>query len=161
MASRRAATADRVVTHYSAGQSAGSGMGPDGGPDGGMGGGGHVMSAAKKVLVVDDNSSNRLLLKRLVTALGHVTLLAENGPEGVEMARTLSPDIILMDIVMPGMDGVQTMQKIREIGTEATIFACSAEVDSWGDSSFEEVGFDGFLSKPINVRKLTMLLRAA
>ncbi len=115
--------------------------------------------AAKTVLVVDDNASNRLLLKRLVAALGHVTILAEDGYEGIEKARSSSPDVILMDIVMPGMDGVEAMQKIRELGSKAVIYACSAEVDAWGTSSFEEVGFEGFLKKPIDIRDLSILLR--
>lgn len=69
---------------------------------------------AAKILVVDDESDVLLIVKTGLQAEGYDVLTASNGPDGLAAAKESSPDLILLDIMMPGMDGFETLQKLKE-----------------------------------------------
>jgi twitching motility two-component system response regulator PilH len=109
-----------------------------------------------KVLIVDDSQLYRYKLRKLVEAKGHVALTAKNGEEALEMARAEQPAVILMDIVMPGMNGYEAKRLLaRDAQTSEipVIFVSSRSAESdkvWG----MRLGAAGYVTKPINPDKL-------
>jgi CheY-like chemotaxis protein len=88
------------------------------GPDGGQ--------AMKKILVVDDEENIRFLYKEELEEEGFAIELAKNGEEALEKLRLFRPDLITLDIKMPGMDGLETLKRIRETERDLPIVLCSA-----------------------------------
>lgn len=114
-----------------------------------------------KILIVEDNENNRSLLRDLLTFHGYEIAVASDGEEGVTLARTMMPDLILMDIQMPGMDGMTASHLLK--GGPATsrlkIIALTSFAMQGDKEKFLAAGFDGYLSKPINTRELPGLVR--
>lgn len=106
-----------------------------------------------KILVVDDNDSNRQLIADVLDPLGFHVSQANDGREAVTMAENLAPDLIFMDLVMPGVDGYSATKLIREKDDNVKIIALSAssELKSADPSGHR---FDGFLIKPFQLRDL-------
>jgi two-component system, cell cycle response regulator DivK len=113
-----------------------------------------------KILIVEDNENNRSLFRDILTFHGHEIMVACDGREGVEMARTLAPDLILMDIQMPGMDGLTAGGILK--GDPATsgmkIVALTSFAMRGDRDKILAAGFDGYISKPINTRELPLLV---
>ena len=104
------------------------------------------------VLVVDDNPTNRLVAKLLLETLGARTSLAEDGLEGVAAAEARRFDLILMDIQMPRMDGVEAARRIRTLqarGERTPILACTANLLADQRADYLAAGMDGVVAKPI------------
>ena len=106
----------------------------------------------KRVLIVEDNFDNREIYAELLRHAGYVTLEAENGLRGVETAREHLPDIILMDLSMPTMDGWEAIEILK--GDERTsaipVLAVSAHVIMNGDSArATQAGFSCYLTTPV------------
>ncbi len=114
----------------------------------------------RTVLVVDDRLENRRVLLDLLTPLGFGVTLAENGREAVALAKVASPDLILMDLVMPEMMGFEAVPLIRALpGMEDTpIIAVSASVLEAERIQSREMGCDDFLQKPVEADKLLALM---
>lgn len=112
------------------------------------------------LLVVDDHEDNRMMLFHALAPLGFEVVLAENGQEGVRLARERQPDAILMDLVMPVMTGFEAVQQIRRIPglADAPIIAVSASALKRDRSQSRIAGCDAFLSKPVNLQALYDLL---
>ena len=110
----------------------------------------------KKVLVVDDIAENRAVVIDLLTPLGFEVAEAANGYEGVEMAQRLRPDLILMDIVMPELDGLAAARRLRQLDAfrEVPILAISASVSASDSEQSLAAGMNAFLFKPLDVDKL-------
>lgn len=108
------------------------------------------------ILVVDDNDQNRVLLNDVLVMSGFRVLLAENGEEAVSLAIEHHPDLILMDIQMPVMNGLEAGKLLRadprtkDIG----IFALSCAILVDDKDNFFANGFDGYINKPIDIRIL-------
>lgn len=113
-----------------------------------------------KILVAEDEESNRSMLFHLLTSVGFEVLLAENGLEEIEKARTTHPNAILTDLVMPEMSGVLAVQHIRRIPElqGVIIIATSANVFEKDKQEMILAGCDGFLGKPLHARQLFDLL---
>jgi len=109
-------------------------------------------SGPLNILIADDNDSDRLILKTLLKRLGHDVLDAANGEEAVALFRSEGADIVLLDALMPGMDGMEAACRIKELAGERLvplIFITSlTEVEALAKCL--EAGGDGFLSKPYN-----------
>jgi two-component system cell cycle response regulator len=108
------------------------------------------MSAAR-ILVIEDNTHNIELVDYLLRAHGYVSLLARDGLHGIRIARAQRPDLILLDIRMPEMDGFEVIAAIRgdpALGTTPTI-AVTASVMIGDRQRIAAAGFDGYLRKPI------------
>ena len=115
-----------------------------------------------RVLIVDDNDINRMLVQVLVQQLGCDTDLAEDGVQAVAACTQHTYDIILMDVHMPNMDGVEATKRIRELegaDKHTTIVAVTANALSGDRENFLAAGMDDYLSKPIVPRALTGILR--
>jgi signal transduction histidine kinase/DNA-binding NarL/FixJ family response regulator len=110
----------------------------------------------RKILVVDDIDANRRVLKEMLELVGFEVALADGGHEGVRLAGAWQPDAILMDIIMPGMDGLEATRAIRALpGQERScIIAISASVSREDQGATFEAGVDAFMSKPVDHHQL-------
>lgn len=110
----------------------------------------------KRILVVDDNSKNIRLLTGMLTFQGFEVESALGGAEGVEQALSSYPDLILMDIQMPGLSGTKAMQTLREDPRlRATpIVAVTALAMTGDEEQLLQAGFNGYLSKPVSLNSL-------
>ena len=116
---------------------------------------------AHKILIVEDNDNNRTLLKDVLSFHGYDITVAADGHEGVTLARKLMPDLILMDIQMPGMDGMTAGRILKgDLATShLTIIALTSFAMQGDQEKFLNAGFDGYLSKPINTRQLPIQVK--
>src|SRR5437867_7426288 len=107
-------------------------------------------AAGKKVLVIDDTEEIRIIISESLNLYGFVTLAAEDGSTGVDMARKHNPDLIICDINMPNMDGYATLTALREEEATATIpfIFLSGATDKINMRRGMELGADDYLSKP-------------
>ena len=107
---------------------------------------------AARILVIEDNADNIALVDYVLRAHGHVPLLARSGPEGIEVARREQPQVILLDIRMPDMDGYEVAAELRrEPALERTrIVAVTASAMVGDRERIAAAGFDGYIQKPID-----------
>jgi PAS domain S-box-containing protein len=116
-----------------------------------------------KILVVDDQWENRFLLVNILTPLGFDIQEASNGEECIEQALEWRPDVILMDIVMPIMDGLEATQQIRQLPTlkDKVIIAISASALKHDRKKSIDTGCNGFIAKPVYIDALLEQLQGA
>ena len=115
----------------------------------------------ERVLVVEDNEKNMKLFRDVLDASGYRTLEATTGGEAVAMASEHTPDLVLMDIQLPDLDGVQALNRLRADPRTATIpiVALTAQAMHGDRERFLSAGFDGYISKPVNVRDFIGIVR--
>lgn len=108
------------------------------------------------ILVVEDNDKNMKLFRDVLHATGYDTLGATTGEDALELARTRNVALVLMDVQLPGIDGVETLAQLRGNGRTASIpvVALTAQAMFGDEQRFLDAGFDGYLSKPVDVRAL-------
>jgi CheY-like chemotaxis protein len=113
------------------------------------------------ILIVEDNRNNHTLFRDILTFYGYNVLVAVDGRQALMQARELMPDLILMDIQMPGLDGMSAVSILK--GDPATshlkIIALTSFAMQGDKEKFMTAGFDGYLSKPINTRELPALVK--
>ena len=110
-----------------------------------------------RVLLVEDNATNRLVISRILEALGVTVDTAEDGAEGVELAAKGGYDLVLMDIQMPGMDGIEATKRIRALDgpiASTPILAVTANVLADQRTSYADAGMDGVVAKPVSAGAL-------
>jgi two-component system, cell cycle response regulator DivK len=107
------------------------------------------------VLVVEDNPRNLKLVRDLLVHAGYGTLEATTAEDGLALARVQRPDLVLMDVQLPGMDGVQALARLRADPATSGIpvVAVTAFAMKEDRARFAAAGFDGYLEKPISVRE--------
>jgi two-component system cell cycle response regulator DivK len=107
------------------------------------------------VLIVEDNDKNMKLARDVLQAKGYQTLEAETGEEGVRLAKERKPDLVLMDIQLPGINGIEAFKQIRADPKTARIpvVALTASVTPTDRSQITAAGFDAFVGKPINLKE--------
>jgi two-component system, cell cycle response regulator DivK len=115
----------------------------------------------ERVLIVEDNGKNMKLVRDVLQASGYNTLEATTGEEGVELALSQAPALVLMDVQLPGIDGVEALERMRQNERTASIpvLALTAQAMSGDRERFLEAGFDGYLAKPVDVRELIEAVR--
>jgi two-component system, cell cycle response regulator DivK len=115
----------------------------------------------KTILIVEDNEKNMKLARDILRAKGYATLEAVNGLDGVTLALQHKPDLVLMDIQLPDINGIEAFERIRANADTAAIpvVAFTASVTVNDRSRIGDAGFDGFLSKPINLKEFVETVR--
>jgi two-component system, cell cycle response regulator DivK len=107
------------------------------------------------VLIVEDNDKNMKLARDVLQAKGYQTLEAITGEDGVKLAKERKPDLVLMDIQLPGINGIEAFRQIRADANTSRIpvVALTASVTPTDRTAIAAAGFDAFLSKPINLKE--------
>jgi two-component system cell cycle response regulator DivK len=105
------------------------------------------------VLYIEDDPANRLLVRRILEAEGYRVVEAEDGPHGLEIARLVQPDLILVDISMPDMDGYEVATRLRAMPEvrRVPIVALTANVMKGDRERSLEAGCSGYIQKPLDV----------
>ena len=108
----------------------------------------------KVILIVEDDAKNLKLFRDLLQVSGYTTLEATDGKQGVELAREEKPDLILMDIQMPVMDGLEATKLLKndDVTKDIPVIALTAYAMKGDEEKMREAGFDGYISKPIDVK---------
>ena len=117
--------------------------------------------ANELILIVEDNPKNLKLVRDTLQVKGYQTIETETGEEGVQLARERHPALILMDIQLPGMSGIEALQELRaDPETRPTpVIAITASVMTQDTKRIIAAGFDGFQGKPISVKQLLATVR--
>ena len=115
------------------------------------------------ILIIEDNDKNMKLARDILNAKGYKTLEAVTGEEGVKLAKEKVPDLVLMDIQLPGMNGIEAFRQIRADAKTARIpvVALTASVTPTDRSEINAAGFDAYVGKPINLKEFLDAVRAA
>ncbi len=114
-----------------------------------------------KVLVAEDNPANRELIREILELQGYEVLEAKNGLEALEQIEEKLPDLVLMDIQMPLIDGLEAVTKLRsdERFGKLPVIALTAYAMNGDEEKALMAGFDGYLPKPMDVRQLLLYLQ--
>jgi two-component system, cell cycle response regulator DivK len=117
--------------------------------------------AAELILIIEDHEKNLKLVRDLLQVKGYQTLEAATAELGIELARRHTPQLILMDIQLPGMDGVAALSQLKADPTTAHIPVIALTAFAMEDDRerFRSAGFDSYLVKPINIRELLEVVR--
>lgn len=117
--------------------------------------------ANELILIVEDNEKNRKLVRDILQHKGYQTLEAESAEEGIRLAQGSTPALILMDIQLPGMNGIEALGRLR--GDPKTkkipVIAVTASAMTHDRAKIMAAGFDGYQSKPINVKEFLVAIR--
>ena len=113
----------------------------------------------KTILVAEDNDINRTIVEAMLSPTNASLVFAENGVEAVKLAGATSPDLILMDIQMPEMDGVEACKLIKHSFPSLPIIALTANAMTEDIKRYNESGFDGYLVKPVELSLLLSIVK--
>ena len=107
-----------------------------------------------QILVVEDNERNLKLLRDVLQYAGYVVRAARTAEDGIALAVSDPPDLVLMDLQLPGIDGVEALRRLRESPRTANIpvVAVTAQAMKQDRERVRQAGFDGYVEKPISVR---------
>jgi len=108
----------------------------------------------KVILIVEDDPKNSKLFRDVLQVAGYTTFEAVNGQQGVDMAREQRPDLVLMDIQMPVMDGCESVRILKEDPdtSDIRVVALTASAMDGSKERILQSGFDGYISKPISIK---------
>jgi CheY-like chemotaxis protein len=114
------------------------------------------------ILIVDDNPTNLKLASRVLEAEGYTVDLATDAEQAQELLQNMTPDLILMDIALPGMDGLTLTRKLKadERLRHVTVVAMTAFAMKGDEQKAREAGCDGYITKPIDTRKFPQQIAA-
>ena len=117
--------------------------------------------AGERILVVEDNDKNAKLVRDVLQASGYLVFEATSAARGIELAVECSPDLVLMDIQLPDVDGVEALRRLRTDDRTAAVpvIALTAQAMRGDREQFIEDGFDDYVSKPVNVVELVASVR--
>ena len=117
----------------------------------------------KLILIVEDNEKNLKLVRDVLQVKGFATVEAGTAEDGIKLAAERKPDLILMDIQLPGMNGIDALKVLRADPATAAIpvVAVTASVMQQDRKLITEAGFDGYIGKPINVKEFLDTVRGA
>ena len=116
---------------------------------------------SKRILIVEDQEDNRRILRDTLSTVGYDLIEAFNGEDGVRLAQSERPDLILMDIQLPQMDGYEATRQIKRIVELKTIpiIAVTSYALSGDEAKARAAGCDGYIAKPFSPRELLAKVR--
>lgn len=107
-----------------------------------------------KILVVDDSGMSRRTLRKILEAAGHVVIEAEDGISALENYFIDKPDLVLLDLTMTGMYGIDVLNKLREMDSSARVIVASADIQSSTRLMVDEAGANAFINKPFAAERV-------
>lgn len=113
-----------------------------------------MAARGETILIVDDEPDNRAIFGTMLRHVGFSVLEAASGPEGVRLAREHQPDLILLDMAMPRMDGWDVIEALRAVEATASIQVIALTAQTLDPEKLEQAGFCGYLQKPLEPRVL-------
>jgi CheY-like chemotaxis protein len=115
-------------------------------------------AAGLKVLVAEDNIINQRLVVGMLTQLGHTGMVVNDGAKALKCLSKMKVDVVLMDVMMPNMDGLEALAKIRELeasqGGHVPIIMATSHDEPGDAARYKRAGADGYLSKPLEIGRL-------
>jgi two-component system, cell cycle response regulator DivK len=115
----------------------------------------------RRILVIEDNEKNLKLVRDILEYSGYEVVAAKTGEDGVDAAFHCAPDLVLMDLQLPGIDGVEALRQLRETSSiDVPVVAVTAFAMRDDRQRVLDAGFDGYLEKPISVRDFPAQVRA-
>jgi CheY-like chemotaxis protein len=119
--------------------------------------------AGELILVIEDNDKNRKLVRDVLKHKGYEVIESESGEDGVKLAKERLPRLILMDIQLPGIDGIEALRRLRadEATRSIPVIAVTASAMDHDRQKILAAGFDGYQAKPLNVRAFMAAVEAA
>ena len=114
-----------------------------------------------KVLVVDDSGLARRRVRGILEGAGYDVIEAEDGLSALERYFVSKPDLVVLDLVMKGMYGLDVLNKLREMDPAARVIVVSADVQTSSQEMVEQAGAAGFLTKPIDTDQVLAMVRSA
>jgi two-component system chemotaxis response regulator CheY len=114
-----------------------------------------------KVLIVDDSALSRRTLRRILEAADYEVVEAEDGMAALEVYFLEKPGLVLLDLVMKGMYGLDVLVKLREMDQQARVVVASADIQSSTRTMVDEAGAVGFINKPFVTEQVVMVVKAA
>src|SRR5947209_12705457 len=117
------------------------------------------MTDSIRVLVVDDEPSARAGLEKLLKSEGFVVDVAEDGAAALEIARERPPDVVLTDLKMPNMNGIELMKKVHELDPSAPVIVATASGDVTDAVAAMRTGAEDYLTKPIDIDALVVAIQ--
>ena len=114
------------------------------------------------ILVVEDNDLNLRLVRDVLEHAGFAVVGAHSGEEGLDLAHVATPDLVLMDLGLPGIDGAEALRRLRADPATAGVPVVAVTAFAMADDQehSRQAGFDGFLTKPIDIRALPSQVRS-
>ena len=114
------------------------------------------------ILIIEDNEKNLKLVRDVLQVKGYSTIEAGTAEDGIQLALERMPDLILMDIQLPGMNGIEALKVLRANTVTAAIpaIAVTASVMQQDRNLITEAGFDGYLGKPLNLKEFLAAVKA-
>ena len=113
----------------------------------------------KKILIVDDSAFTRGIHKQILEGEGHETIEAASGTEALEMYEKEKPDLVIMDLLMPDIDGLDVVKEIIQRDPDAKTIICSTDKQNTRMAEAKKVGTLGFITKPIDASKMVEMLK--
>ena len=113
-----------------------------------------------RLLIADDNQQNRELLEAYLVDEGYEIAMATDGKETLDQVEAFTPDLVLLDIMMPGMNGYKVCRRLRETGNNTSVIVLSARGEEVDKVLGLELGADDYVTKPVGVRELLARVRA-
>jgi CheY-like chemotaxis protein len=120
-----------------------------------------MTTLSRRILFVDDEELLRDTIEEMLKMLGYEVELAKDAKEALDIAREEYFPVIITDLMMPEMDGIQLCKQIREINETAVIYAFSGYLTEVDSDRLKDIGFDGHLCKPVNIKVLKHAVEGA
>jgi DNA-binding response OmpR family regulator len=117
------------------------------------------MEKTPHIMVIDDESSVTIVLDRILTAEGFKVTVANNGPAALDLLNNVEPDLIMLDIKMPGMDGYQTLEKIRDKYDDVPVIMLTAIPDAASVNKTINLRADDYVRKPFRTAELVARIK--
>jgi len=111
-----------------------------------------------KVLIVDDSALTRRILRRALEPAGLEVVEAEDGLKGLERYLLERPDLVILDMIMPGINGLEVLARIREVDPQARVIIATADIQTSTKTMAQEAGASGFINKPVDAASLLKIV---
>ena len=117
--------------------------------------------SAKKILVIDNEDDPRHMIKHILERIGYFVEAAQTPDEALSLQSKQDFDLIITDLIMPDMDGVELCEKIRELDPKAIVYAYTGYLDLYEDKKIKRANFNGIIPKPVQIEELEKTIRNA